>query len=207
MKTILTLCLGLLLAAPVHAGGASALRGSRASMARQNTLADREHLTRLKDSRQLIRFEQKRLLVPAPRTKAVKVDRRLDAKYTWCRPETRKFLAVLGTDFRKKFKRSLQVNSLVRTVNYQVGLRSRNGNAASVLPGPGQSAHLTGAAIDITKKGMSRAQLAWMRARLTKLERRGTIEATEERRQPVFHIMVFDMARMRHPFDRRVQRS
>lgn len=188
MKTFFLFVLASLLIGPAIA--ADVLKGSPGAMQRQNEQADAENLSRLTE-KQLETFKKKKLLVPLPKNKGITIDERLPEKYRWCRPWVRRFLIDLGNDFHKKFGNTIQVNSAVRTAEYQAELRGMNGNAASAKPGPRQSSHLTGATIDVAKRGMSSRELEWMRSRLTVLEKRGFIEATEEHRQRVFHIMVF----------------
>lgn len=171
------------------ANATNILQGSPEALARQNELADLEKLPRIRE-RQIKTFQQSELLVPLPKMMGVIIDYRLSTKYQWCRPWARTFLIDIGSDFHREFGKNIQVNSAVRTVEHQAKLIKRNGNAASNKPGPRESSHLTGATIDIAKRGMSPEQLTWMRDRLMNLERRGLIEATEEFRQPVFHIMV-----------------
>ncbi len=65
-----------------------------------------------------------------------------------------------------------------------------NGNAAPAV-GDLVSPHLTGATIDIAKKGMSRSEVEWMRRRLLALEDAGKIDAEEEFHQACFHITVY----------------
>ena len=79
---------------------------------------------------------------------------------------------------------------MIRTISLQNSLRRRNANAASPY-GEKRSTHLTGASIDISKKGMTRAQQNWMRGVLRSLREQGYIFAIEEFRQPAFHIMVY----------------
>ncbi len=165
------------------------LQGSPEALARQNKLADLERLPRIRE-KQIRAFQRSELLVPLPNEQGVTIDYRLSTKYRWCRPKTKDFLIDIGSDFYREFGKKIQVNSAIRTVEYQARLIKRNGNAASNKPGPRESSHLTGATIDIAKRGMSPEQLVWMRDRLANLERRGLIEATEEFQQPVFHIMV-----------------
>jgi hypothetical protein len=50
---------------------------------------------------------------------------------------------------------------------------------------------VTGQAIDIGKRGMSRAELAWMRSRLVPLIQAGKIDVEEEFKQACFHISVY----------------
>lgn len=166
------------------------LRGSRESQRRQNRQADKEGLTRIKSRAQQKRFEKTGLLVSLPENRSVRVDGRLSKDRRVCRPWTRRFLLRTGLKFYKKFKQPIKVSSDIRTVPDQRLLRGRNPNAAPVT-GRFASSHLTGSTVDITKKGMSAKQIEWMRRELISLEKQRKIEATEEFRQPVFHVMVF----------------
>lgn len=179
---------------------ASSLKGSPGSMARQNEEADREDLSRMSNIGMLDSFKERHLLVPLPVGNGVVIDSRLPDKYRWCRPWVRDYLVDLGKDFKRDFGRSIQINSAVRTVDYQEELlwERGNGNAASTKPGPHQSSHLTGSTVDIAKMVMSRKELQWMRDRLLADEEKGltaivsgSVEATEEFHQAVFHVMVF----------------
>ena len=65
-----------------------------------------------------------------------------------------------------------------------------NGNAAATA-GEAASPHLTGQAIDFGKRGMSQAELAWMRAYLLPMMQLGTIDVEEEFQQACFHVSVY----------------
>ena len=173
------------------------LRGSPRSLANQNIEADREHLTRLKES-QIPVFKRKHLLVPLPAGRNVVVNRRLPPRYRYVRPWARNFLARLGGDFRHKFQAPIQINSALRSIEYQKKLRHRNGNAAMATAGLRQSSHPTGATVDIAKNGMSQKELGWMRSRLRKANRAKLAQATEEHKQPVFHVMIFNRHKTGH---------
>ncbi|HEY0162578.1 MAG TPA: DUF5715 family protein, partial [Edaphobacter sp.] len=84
----------------------------------------------------------------------------------------------------------LQVNSAVRTVEFQQRLMRTNGNAA---PAEGETAspHLTGQAIDIAKHGLSITEIAWLRGYLLPLIQQGRIDVEEEFQQACFHISVY----------------
>ncbi len=187
------LVIALLLGSTTVGAGADkpvSLKGSPEALLAQNRQANREKLSRLEDEMDLALFRQKNLLVPLPQSKGVRVDPRLDGTYAYVRPWTRRFLVDLGAKSLKRFGRPIQANSGIRTELYQRRLGRRNGNAAPVR-GPKASSHLTGSTVDIAKRGMSVGQLRWMRRELLRLERLGLIEATEEFRQPVFHVMVY----------------
>jgi len=178
------------LAAALAIAQPPSLHGSKRSQQRQNREADKEDLTRLKNSLQQKRFRNAKILVPLPENSNVKIDRRLSKARRLCRPWTRDFLLAFGAKFYKEFKQPMKVTSATRTVADQKRLRKRNLNAAPVAGGRASS-HLTGSTVDITKKGMSTKQIRWMREQLISLEKQKKIEATEEFKQPVFHVMVF----------------
>lgn len=109
--------------------------------------------------------------------------------YRYLRPWANVFLQRISKQFRTRFGQPMRVTSLLRTVSYQRSLARRNSNAAPST-GPKASVHLTGACLDISKKGMSRAQQSWVRNVLYSLRSKGYLYAIEEFKQPTFHVLV-----------------
>jgi hypothetical protein len=176
------------------------LRGSLASLERQNTKLDAEGLERIEDEDDLSARIAHGLLVPVPVSSGLSVNDSLPVNHRYCRPWTARFLADLARAHEAAFHHGFEVSSAVRTVQYQRRLMRINGNAA---PAQGDivSPHLTGATIDIAKQGMSRSELGWMRNHLLALEAAGKIDVEEEFRQSCFHITVYrnyDPARPAH---------
>jgi hypothetical protein len=94
----------------------------------------------------------------------------------YVRPETRAFVNDLALDYRRTCGQRMVVTSATRPMSRKLA----NGSALSVHP--------TGMAIDLRRpKGRC---LTWLRRTLLAAERRGAIEATEERRPPHFHVAV-----------------
>lgn len=166
-----------------------ALRGSRASLIRQNAEIDRLDLPRIENDEELEELILQKQLVSLPTTRGVRIDPRLEGDRRYCKSWTRDFLQDLGHDFSGEFGGSIQVNSAVRTMEQQKKLRRRNGNAAPI-EGARASSHLAGLTVDIAKKGLSRKQHRWLQTYFAKLRSLGLIEVAEERRQAVFHVMV-----------------
>ena len=166
------------------------LRGSLASLERQNDRSDAEGLERIQDEDDLAARIADKLLVPLPASVALTVNPDLEENHRYCRPWTAKFLADLARAHEAAFHRSIEVSSAVRTVEYQKRLERTNGNAA---PAEGDlvSPHLTGATVDIAKKGLSRNEIAWMRRQLADLQAAGKIDVEEEFKQLCFHITVY----------------
>ncbi len=166
------------------------LRGSLASLERQNRRNEAEGLTRIEDDAQLEQMERARDIVPLPASASLRVNPDLPANRRYCRPWTSRFLTNLARSHDARFHRPIQVNSAVRTVAFQRALIAVNGNAAPA-EGDIASPHLTGAAVDIGKKGMSLSEISWMRAWLLPLQTAGKIDVEEEFYQACFHITVY----------------
>ncbi len=166
------------------------LRGSLESLERQNQRLDAENLERIQDESDLADRIAQKLLVPVPVSDALTVNPALPEAHRYCRPWTSHFLSDLAQEHFAAFRTPLEVSSAVRTVQYQKRLMRINGNAAPA-EGDIASPHLTGATIDIAKKGLNRREIAWMRSRLLALEMAGKIDVEEEFQQACFHITVY----------------
>ncbi len=167
------------------------LRGSHESLLKQNEEIDRLGLPRIQDKDELEQLKAAGDLVPLQESKFLRVDPRLPEARRYCRPWTMSFLDDLSREYFAEFKKPLQVNSAVRTVKDQQKLRRHNRNAAPVL-GDTASSHLAGVTVDIAKHGMTKKEHQWMADYLANLKNEEVIEPEEERRQPVYHVMVTD---------------
>jgi len=174
----------------------SPIKGSHESLVRQNEKATADELERIQDDAQLEELTRSEELVNLPLGRTLVVDPKLPEDRRYCRPWTRTFLKDFAQAYYQQFKAPLQVNSAVRTALVQAKLRRHNRNAAAavaVTPEDNEvmSPHLTGAAVDIAKRGMTRNQRVWAQNYLLGLQTSGLIDAEEEFRQPVFHITVY----------------
>ncbi len=184
----------------------SPLRGSLASLVRQNEKTDADNLERIENDADLRDRIARGMLVPVPASAALTVNANLPQDRRYCRPWTARFLADLARAHETQFHHPLEVSSAVRTVDYQKRLMGMNGNAA---PAEGDivSPHVTGATIDIAKGGLSQREIYWMRNRLLALQNAGKLDAEEEFQQACFHITVYKSyvpARVPHKTRRRV---
>ncbi|GAC1366628.1 MAG: hypothetical protein NVSMB3_15310 [Acidobacteriaceae bacterium] len=166
------------------------LLGSHEILVRQNTQADQDGLGRVQDDADLDGMRLKRMLVGLPAGEALHVDDRLPYNRRFCRPWTAQFLSTLAHDFYTRFHTPLQVNSAVRTVQFQLRLQRTNGNAAPA-EGDTASPHLTGQAVDIAKRGLTLPEIAWLRGYLLPLMQDGRVDVEEEFQQSCFHISVY----------------
>ncbi len=135
------------------------------------------------------RWARLELLVPVHTRTRDYYLHQVSADYRFLRPWAKLLLDRLGSQFRTRFGKPLRVTSLLRTVSYQKALARRNANAAP-SSGPKASAHLTGACVDISKKGMTRSQQTWVRNVLSSLREKQYLYAIEEFYQPTFHVLV-----------------
>jgi len=165
----------------------ASLQGSRQSMAIQIAVVNSTGLVRIKDYAQLELFILKGILVPINRIENVNTDYRLRDDYSYALPFAALFLKDFGAEDFKNFGLYIMVNSAIRPMDVQMELHKTNSNAAPAI----LSSHTTGAAVDVSYRDMSKEELAWAANYLLQLERKGLIEATKERTQTVFHIMVF----------------
>ncbi len=166
------------------------MKGSHEILLRQNQVADRDGLNRIRDDEDILELREQHLLVALPTSSTLAVDERLPANRRYCRPWTAQFLSTLSRAYYARFGAPLQVNSAVRTVEFQQHLLRTNGNAAPA-EGDTASPHLTGQAVDLAKHGLSLTQIAWLRGYLLPLVQSGKVDVEEEFQQACFHISVY----------------
>jgi hypothetical protein len=166
------------------------LKGSHEILIHQNQIADHDGLSRIQNDDDLLQMRNQKLLVALPASSFLEVDERLPENRRYCRPWTAQFLATMARAHYAHFHTALQVNSAVRTVEFQQHLLHINGNAAPA-GGDTASPHLTGQAIDIAKHGLSLTEIAWMRGYLLPLVQEGKVDVEEEFQQSCFHISVY----------------
>lgn len=166
------------------------LVGTHASLVRQNVRTEADGLNRIEDDADLNSLRASKALVLLPASYTLRINDGLPMNRRYTRPWTAKFLSDLSRAHYARFHRPLQVNSAVRTVAYQRHLLEINGNAAPA-DGDVASPHLTGAAVDIAKKGLSVTEIAWMRGYLFPLQAAGKLDVEEEFYQSCFHISVY----------------
>ena len=154
---------------------AQSLRGSRASLDRQNAQAIRHDFTYLRESRQLRRFVSAGLLVPIRGNHDFRLK---DVSFPVSRPEVKLFIKRLSRQYRAACGEQLIVTSLTRPLANQ----PRNASPLSVHP--------TGMALDL-RRPRNRTCRRWIEDTLLHLEGRGVLDATRERQPPHYHVALF----------------
>ncbi|MEE2644982.1 MAG: DUF5715 family protein [Myxococcota bacterium] len=159
----------------------TALVGSAASMDKQNREMRRHRFSRIKSPRPIKGLVAKKVLV---RVRPSKVLELAYVSFPFVRPAVNRFLKALAKRYWRECRAPLVVTSLLRPLSHQ----PRNASPRSVHP--------TGMAFDLRlPSGKCRR---WLQRELVELERRGVLEATQERRPPHFHVALFPKAYERY---------
>jgi hypothetical protein len=157
------------------------LRGSRASMLRQNRIAKEESFSFLRTPTQVRRFVDDGHLVHVPGSG----DYSVIAGYPYARPIVLSFIERLGADYHAACGEKLVVTSLTRPAARQ----PRNASPLSVHP--------AGMAVDLRVSGQAECR-DWLARELLALEEMGVLDATREYSPPHFHIAVFPTSYQRY---------
>lgn len=161
------------------------LKGSRASMLRQNEIARELDFSFLRTTRDVSHFADEGRLVPVPGGE----DYRVLADWPYARAVVRDFIEILAADYRAGCGEPLIVTSLTRPVRAQ----PRNASPLSVHP--------AGMAVDLRVSSRTDC-VAWLQQELLTLESHGLLDATREYRPPHFHVAVFPEAFAAHVIER-----
>jgi LysM repeat protein len=163
-----------LLAAGGDLSGQS-LRGSPASLDRQNAQAAAHDFTFLRTAQQVRRFVDSGYLVSVAGGPNYDLHQ---VSFPYARPEVKLFVERLAAQYRAACGEKLVVTSLARP------LSSQPINASD------RSVHPTGMAVDLRRSNVGRCR-QWLESTLLALEEGGVLEATLERSPPHYHIAVF----------------
>lgn len=167
----------------------SPLRARAGNLRRENAAATRDNLSRLRSHRTLARFRRARLIVALPASTRAYDVVGVPASLRVARPWTKRFIEQLAAAKHLLFGTRLRITSLTRTTARQEALIAANVNAAPVR-GPMRSTHLTGGAVDISKRQLSELEINWLRTVLQRLTADALVHAIEEFNEPHFHVLV-----------------
>jgi hypothetical protein len=154
---------------------AQALKGSRAAMHKQNSIAQNQEYSFLRTASDVRVFVEKGLLVPVKSSASVKL---ANVSFPYSRPAVKTFIDRIAPQYKGACGEKLVVTSLTRPVSRQ----PRNASELSVHP--------AGMALDLrtSRRGSCRR---WLEGTLLSLERKGVLEATKERRPSHYHVAIF----------------
>ena len=175
MQKIVIAVTGLLLFCGASGLDAQALRGSRAAMRKQNSVAQNQDYSFLRTASDVRAFVEKGLLVPVRGNSSVKLD---GVSFPYTRPAVATFIDRLGPQYKSACGEKLVVTSLTRPLTRQ----PRNASELSVHP--------AGMALDLRTSRRSACR-RWLENTLLGLEQKGVLEATKERRPAHYHVAIF----------------
>ena len=162
---------------------------SHEALVAQNQLADSLGLERFYDDADLEAAVGRGAMVPIQESQYVVVAKTLPHNRALVRPWVNDFLQDLGRAFYEQFHQPIQVNSAVRTQLVQKKLRRWNHNAAPI-DGESASSHMTGATIDLQRRGLSKKQISFIEWKLLLPYAQGKVIVEEELVSPCFHMMI-----------------
>ncbi|MGH7447410.1 MAG: DUF5715 family protein [Longimicrobiales bacterium] len=162
-------------AAAAGVAEAQTLRGSTATMQRQNRVAQQHDFTFMKTSAQVRSFVSSGYLVELRGSANYEL---AAVSHPYARPALRLFVERLSEQYRSACGEKLVVTSLTRPVRQQ----PRNASDLSVHP--------AGMAVDLRISRRSSC-VRWLEKTLLSLERQGVLDVTRERRPPHYHIALF----------------
>jgi LysM repeat protein len=152
------------------------LRGSSASLDRQNEAARAHDFTYLRTPDHVRRFVDLGILVRIPGDANYEVLR--SVSFPYARPQIKLFLERLSAQYHAQCGEKLVVTSLTRPMSNQPA------NAST------RSVHPTGMAIDLRVPQNAKCR-SWLETTLLTLERQKVLEAIRENRPPHYHVAVF----------------
>ncbi len=172
------LALGVMITTALAAGvsaQAQSLRGSQASIDRQNNLAVAYGFAFVQTAQHMSRLIDRGQLVPVTPTRSMELH---NVSFPYARPGVKLFVDRLSNQYRAACGEKLTVTSLSRPIDQQPA------NAAA------RSVHPAGMAVDL-RVPRARQCRSWLERTLLSLEARGVLDVTRERRPPHYHVAVF----------------
>jgi len=160
---------------PAPALEAQSLRGSAASLDRQNEQARLHGFSYLRTPAEVRNFVEQGHLVPVTPNADFDLHQ---VSFPYARPAVRIFIERLASQYRSACGEKLVVTSLTRPISTQPA------NASS------RSVHPTGMALDLRRPANTRCR-SWLESTLLAIESEGVIEAIYERNPPHYHVTVY----------------
>jgi len=173
-----TLALGMLTVCSLALGmsaQAQSLRGSSASVEKQNSLAVAYGFTFVRTAQQMSRLVNGGQLVKVSSTRHMNLH---NVSFPYARDGVRLFVNRLSAQYYNACGEKLTVTSLSRPIDQQPP------NAAS------RSVHPAGMAVDLRVPSKRQCR-NWLERTLLSLENKGVLDVTRERRPPHYHVAVF----------------
>lgn len=175
MARLIPTIIGMFLLMGAIPAEAQTLRGSRAKMQAQNTVARQHDYSFLRTASDIRRFVDLGLLVPMRGNADYAL---ASVSFPYARPAVRTFVERLSAQYRRACGEKLVVTSLTRPTANQ----PRNASPLSVHP--------AGMAVDLRVPRNASCR-RWLEGTLTQLDRQGVVSAIRENNPPHYHVAVF----------------
>lgn len=173
-RLILTLVTTILLIVS-HFSHAQSLKGSRASMERQNQIAIKQGYTFIKTSKVVSGLVTAGDLVEVRNSRTFELS---NVSYPYARPAVKTLIERLSAQYVAACGERLVVTSLTRPIDRQPANASND------------SVHPTGMAVDLRIPAKQSCR-TWLETTLLALEKDDVLDVTRERRPPHYHVAVF----------------
>ncbi len=107
-------------------------------------------------------------------------------------PKAKAVIEEIAQKYQAKFGRPLRVTSLVRSIDYQIGLSGSNANAFLVKPDGAIPSHCSGLAFDLGYKQMTAEEQNFVAGIIAEMERNGKVDGVRESgTNAALHVFVF----------------
>lgn len=174
-KIVFALTGVLVFAASGVVSAQTALKGSRMTMRKQNSVAVAQDYTFLRTTSDVHRFVENGYLVKVGSTSSLKL---AGVSFPYARPAVKTFAERLASQYHSACGDKLVVTSLTRPLSRQ----PRNASDLSVHP--------AGMALDIRVSSDAGCR-RWLENTLVSLEKKGVLDATREHNPAHYHVAVF----------------
>lgn len=181
---------GILLLSVTGSASAQSLRGSRATMVEQHSVAQKHDFSFLRTTTQVRKFVDMGLLTRMPGNGDYGL---ANVSFPYARPAVKTFIERLAGQYHSACGERLIVTSLTRPASRQ----PRNSSDLSVHP--------AGMAVDLRVSNRSACR-SWIERTLLSLEGTGVIDATRERYPAHYHVAVYPEPYL-HYVDNLIRRS
>lgn len=158
-----------------HVSPAQSLKGSRASMERQNQIAIKQGYTFIKTSKVVTGLVTAGDLVEVRNTRNFELS---NVSYPYARPAVKTLIERLSAQYVAACGEKLVITSLTRPIDRQPANASND------------SVHPTGMAVDLRIPPKQSCR-TWLESTLLALEKSDVLDVTRERRPPHYHVAVF----------------
>jgi hypothetical protein len=190
---VLLLTGGLLLASPPNITlENNPLKGSVEAMRYQNATLDKLGFPRIKTEADIRDLYLAGKLVRVPSTgKGYYLGPKVRAETRFLYPHAFSYLKCRAEEYRGRFHKSLKITTLARTGAMQTRLKRLRISSADANASEMQSGHLAGVAFDISLKGMTQKEIAFLTERFVYDSADGKTLVFLELWSRNFHVTVF----------------